>query len=75
MNFYKVKFLRNGTVQGHEYIFRSDDSYKIGDRVDLPKGKHGEITAYPEEPEIEALLKVLTEEKIGAIVGRTAESD
>lgn len=43
MNFYKVKFLKNGQAQGRSYTYKSSLELFPGDKVELPGGSHGVV--------------------------------
>lgn len=47
MNFYKVKFLKNGQAQGRSYTYKSSLELAPGDKVELPGGKHGVVMDEP----------------------------
>ncbi len=47
MNFYKVKFLKNGQAQGRSYTYKSSLDLAPGDKVELPGGKHGVVVDEP----------------------------
>lgn len=44
MNYYQVKFIKNGETQDKEYTYGFDGALAVGDKVDLPFG-HGVICA------------------------------
>lgn len=43
MNFFKVKFLKNGQAQGRSYIYKSSLELAPGDKVEFPGGSHGVV--------------------------------
>ena len=43
MNFYKVKFLKNGQAQARAYTYKSRLELIPGDKVELPGGSHGVV--------------------------------
>lgn len=47
MNFFKVKFLKNGQAQGRSYTYKSSLELSPGDKVELPGGKHGVVMNEP----------------------------
>lgn len=47
MNFYKVKFLKNGQAQGRTYTYKSSLELVPGDKVELPSGSHGVVVNEP----------------------------
>lgn len=47
MNFFKVKFLKNGQAQGRSYTYKSSLELFPGDKVELPGGKHGVVMDKP----------------------------
>ncbi len=49
MNFFKVKFLKNGQAQGRSYTYKSSLELAPGDKVELPGGKHGVVMDEPVE--------------------------
>lgn len=65
MNFYKVKFLKNGQAQGRAYTYKSSLELAPGDKVELPGGSHGVVM---DEPVDMAWAKSYGEEKLKEIV-------
>ncbi len=51
MNFYKVKFLKNGQAQGRAYTYKSALELAPGDKVELPGGSHGVVLDEPVDME------------------------
>ena len=49
----KVKFIKNGTPKGREYIYRAPDDLEVGDTVELPSGKG--VVAAIDVPESEVV--------------------
>ena len=43
MNFFKVKFLKNGQAQGRSYTYKSSLELAPGDKVEFPGGSHGVV--------------------------------
>ena len=64
MNFYKVKFLKNGQAQGRSYTYKSSLELGTGDKVELPRGKHGVVV---DEPVDMAWVKTYGEENLKEI--------
>ena len=65
MNFYKVKFLKNGQAQGRAYTYKSSLELAPGDKVELPGGSHGVVM---DEPVDMAWAESYGEEKLKEIV-------
>lgn len=65
MNFYKVKFLKNGQAQGRAYTYKSCLELSSGDKVELPGGSHGVVM---DEPVDMAWVESYGEERLKEIV-------
>lgn len=65
MNFYKVRFLKNGQAQSRSYTYKSYLELVPGDKVDLPGGSHGVVV---DEPVDLAWVESYGEEKLKEIV-------
>lgn len=65
MNFYKVKFLKNGQAQGRAYTYKSRLELVPGDKMELPGGSCGVVL---DEPVDMAWVKTYGEEKLKEIV-------
>lgn len=65
MNFYKVRFLKNGQAQSRSYTYKSCLELVPGDKVDLPGGSHGVVV---DEPVDLAWAESYGEEKLKEIV-------
>ena len=68
MNYYQIKYIRNGVVQPKEYTFGFQVELKVGDNVDLPFG-HGVVVGEVSEEELGSSVK----EKIKNVLGKTDE--
>ena len=51
MNFFKVKFLKNGQAQGRSYTYKSSLELAPGDKVEFPGGSHGVVMDEPVDME------------------------
>jgi hypothetical protein len=71
MNFYKVKFLKNGNPQGRAYTYKSELDLQPDDAVELPGGKRGIVI---DEPVNRELVAIYGSDNIKAIVGKVKES-
>jgi len=65
MNFYKVKFLKNGQAQGRAYTYKSSLELVPGDKVELPGGSRGVVL---DEPVDMAWVETYGEDKLKEIV-------
>ncbi len=65
MNFFKVKFLKNGQAQGRSYTYKSSLELAPGDKVELPGGKHGVVM---DEPVDMTWVESYGEDKLKGIV-------
>ncbi len=65
MNFYKVKFLKNGQARGRAYTYKSSLELAPGDKVELPGGSRGVVL---DEPVDMAWVEAYGEEKLKEIV-------
>ena len=74
MNYYNAKFFKNGVAQGREYLYKSDDEFEVGAKVDLPNRKHGEITSIADDDFVSMIRDRIGDENIGRIVGPTKEA-
>lgn len=43
MNYYNVKYLKDGNPQGRPYAFKTELELLEGDTVELEGGKHGQV--------------------------------
>lgn len=74
MNYYNAKFFKNGVAQGREYLYKSEEEFGVGTKVDLPNRKHGEITSIADDDFVSMIRDRIGEENIGTIVGLTKEA-
>ena len=72
MNFYKVKFLKNGQAQGRAYTYKSSLDLIPGDKVELPNGSHGVIL---DEQVDMAWVETYGEEKLKEIIKKVEETE
>lgn len=70
MNYYKVKFLKDGQPQGRPYTYAFNGELSAGDKVELPNGKHGVVECVADMGEVEKFGA----DRIKEIVGKYEES-
>lgn len=71
MNFYKVKFLKNGNPQGRAYTYKSELDLQPDDVVELSGDKHGIVIDDSVDMEWVGTYGV---ENIKSIVGKVEKS-
>ena len=74
MKYYNAKFYKGGVAQGREYLYKSEEEFEVGTKVDLPNRKHGEITSVADDDFVSMIRDRIGEENIGAIVGPAKEA-
>ena len=72
MNFYKVKFLKNGNPQGRAYTYKSELALQPDDVVVLPGGKYGIVIDEPVDME---WVETYGSDKIKSIVKKVEKSE
>ena len=72
MNFYKVKFLKNGQAQGRAHTYKSALELAPGDKVELPGGSHGVVL---DELVDMAWVETYGEDKLKEIVKKVEETE
>lgn len=72
MNFYKVKFLKNGKAQGRAYTYKSSLELVPGDKVELLGGSCGIVLDEPVDME---WVEAYGEEKLKEIVKKVEETE